>query len=120
MSNFRDRVKDSSSSTGTGSFTVSGTAPTGFQSFATAFQVGDPFDYCISSVSGGQWEVGMGYLSASTTLIRSVVYDGSSGVGVTVNFTSGTKDVFVTISARSMMDSDFGVVITRARGQGLR
>jgi hypothetical protein len=104
MSYFRDRVKDTTTTTGTGDLTLSGTAPTGFQSFNTAFGVGPQFFYAISS-SGSEWEVGIGRLSASTTLVR-VLVTASSNAGAAVNLSSGTKDVFCTIPAYRINDLD--------------
>lgn len=48
--------------------------------------------------AGTEWEVGRGYLSASTTLVRESV-EASSNAGGLVNFSAATKDVFGNISA---------------------
>lgn len=99
MAGFRDRVKDTTTTTGTGSITLSGTAATSFRAFADAFSVASEYiPYAIVAQSGGQWEVGYGVLTASTTLTREWVTD-SSSAGAKVNFSAGTKDVFVTIPA---------------------
>ena len=50
-----------------------------------------------SGVPTGQWEVGEGYLSASTTLVRATPLSGSAATPV--NFSAGTKRVFITQSA---------------------
>jgi len=118
---FHDRVKDTSTTTGTGNITLSGVAPTGYQTFATAYGSGGypsgAFLYCIVDNTSGLWETGTGYLSAATTLVRDAnVMDGSSGPGVLVNFTAGTKDVFVTITAHWCEDTDSGAVLARIRG----
>jgi hypothetical protein len=114
---FRDRVKDTSTTTGTGNVTLSGTAPTGYQTFATAFAVtSDVFTYCIVDNTSGQWETGGGYLSASTTLVRSDPMDGSSGLFTLVNFGAGTKDVFCTAVAHFLEDTDTGAIDARIRG----
>ena len=120
----KDRVKDTSTTTGTGSFTLSGTAPTSYQSFATAFGGGgyptSPFVYCIVDNTSGLWETGTGYLSAATTFVRdNAVFDGSSGAGVLVNFTVGTKDVFVTAPAHFLEDSDSGALLHKATGMAI-
>jgi hypothetical protein len=114
---FKDRVKDSSTTTGTGSITLSGTAPTGYQSFNTAFGTGNAFLYCIVDGTSGLWETGTGYLSTATTLVRdSFVMDGSSGPGVLVSFTAGTKDVFCTITSHWCEDVDSGAAWNKAKG----
>lgn len=118
---FRDRVKDSSTTTGTGAVTLSGTAPTGYQTFANAFPVlGTPFLYCISDSASGLWETGTGWLTAATTMARDPnVMDGSSGNGVLVNFTSGSKDVFVTITSHWCEDTDSGALLHKATGMAM-
>lgn len=90
----KDRVKDTTTTTGTGNITLSGTAPTGYQSFNTAFGTSVYFNYCITG--GSEWETGIGHLSASTTLVRDTILS-SSNSGSAVSFSSGTKDVFVTL-----------------------
>jgi enterochelin esterase-like enzyme len=111
-----DRVKDTTTTTGTGAITLSGTPPTGYQAFATAFQVGDQFGYAIVAQSGGLWETGIGYLSASTTLVRDTVEDGSSGKATAVSLTAGTYDVFCTALAHWLMDGNSGALLAKAKG----
>jgi hypothetical protein len=94
---FADRVKDTSTTTGTGNFTLSGSAPTGFQTFDAALgHAGNYFYYVIDG--GAEWEVGIGHLSASTTLVRDVVL-ASSNSGSAVSFSAGTKNVFCDLAA---------------------
>jgi hypothetical protein len=104
-----DRVKDSTTTTGTGDLTLSGSAPTGFKAFASKYNVGDYFYYTISSTGGAEWEVGIGHLSAVTTLVRDSILD--SNTGGTVSLSAGTKDVFVTIPARHVQNA-----LTQGRG----
>lgn len=92
---FRDRVRDTSTTTGTGTITVSGTAPTGFEAFGSAYAVGESFMYAIALQSGSEWETGIGTLATSTTFTRDTVFE-SSNSDALVNFSAGTKDVFVT------------------------
>jgi hypothetical protein len=115
---FRDRVKDTTTTTGQGDITLSGTAPSGFQSFNTAFGVGNPFLYCI--VGGAEWETGTGTLLNSTTMVRDTyVMDGSSGPGVLVNFSAGTKDVVCTITSHWLEDTDNGAILHKMRGMDM-
>jgi hypothetical protein len=97
---FADRVKDTTTTTGTGDITLAGTPPTGFQSFNAAFgtSAGFFFYYCIEG--GAEWEVGRGHLSASTTLVRDNIM-ASSNAGSAVSFSAGTKNVFCTIPAQN-------------------
>lgn len=91
-----DRVKETTTTTGTGALTLGG-AVTGFRTFNAAIGVGPETYYCIVG-STGEWEVGEGYLSNSTTLVRDTVYT-SSNANALVNFSAGSKDVFVTFPA---------------------
>jgi hypothetical protein len=92
-----DRVKDSTTTTGTGDVTLSGTAPAGFRTFASVANTGDNVYYCIAG--GTEWEVGYGTLTAATTLNRSRILQ-SSNAHALVNFSAGSKDVFITAPAR--------------------
>lgn len=89
-----DRVKETTTTVGTGALTLLG-AVTQFEAFNTPFAVGDPFWYAIVGQTGAEWEVGNGQLSAGTTLVRNYVLQ-SSNADALVNFSAGTKDVFVT------------------------
>lgn len=86
----KDRVRENSTTTGTGTFTLSG-AVSGFQTFSSAIGNGNTTYYCI--VNQSEWEVGLGTVGGGT-LSRDTVL--SSSTGSKVSFTSGTKDVFCT------------------------
>lgn len=96
-----DRVKDTTTTTGTGAITLSGTAPTGYRTFASVLATNDLCYYCIASDGGSEWEVGIGKLTASTTLARQTVL-ASSNAGALVSFSAGTKDVFLTAPAAEL------------------
>jgi hypothetical protein len=88
----RDRVNETSTTTGTGTFTLAG-AVTGFQTFS-AIGNGNTTYYTIVLQGGTEWEVGLGtYTSSGTTLSRDTVLS-SSNSGSLVNFSAGTKNVF--------------------------
>lgn len=93
-----DRVKDSTSTTGTGALTLSGTAPAGYQAFSDVMATGDTCVYAISSSSGTEWEVGIGRLTGTTTLARDRVL-ASSNANALVGLSAGTKDVFITVAS---------------------
>ena len=88
-----DRVREVSSSSGTGPFTLGGPYA-GFQSFAGGVGDGNATYYAIVGLGGNQWEVGQGVYNAGV-LTREVVLE-SSNSGQLVNFSAGTKEVFVT------------------------
>jgi hypothetical protein len=92
-----DRVKETTTTTGTGTVTLLG-ASTGFQSFSAVGNSNTTY-YTIAGQTGSEWEVGIGtYTSSGTTLSRTTVLS-SSNSGSLVNFSAGTKDVFVTYPA---------------------
>lgn len=96
-----DRVQETTTTTGTGTVTLAG-ASTGFQSFAAVGNGNSTF-YTIADASGSDWEVGIGtYTSSGTTLSRDTVLS-SSNSGSLVNFSAGTKNVFVTFPASSTL-----------------
>ena len=88
----KDRVKETTSTTGTGTITLAG-ASAGFQSFAA---IGNGNDTYYTILNGAAWEVGKGqYTSSGTTLTRVLI---SSSTGALLNLT-GTSDVFCTYAA---------------------
>jgi hypothetical protein len=92
-----DRVKETTTTNGTGTITLAGAA-TGFQSFS-AVGDGNATYYCIAHTTASEWEVGVGtYTSSGTTLSRDTVLSSSSGTSK-VSFSAGTKNVFVTFPA---------------------
>jgi len=100
-----DRVKETTTTTGTGTVTLLG-ASTGFQAFS-AIGNGNTTYYTIAGQTGSEWEVGVGtYTLSGTTLARTTVLTSSNG-GSAVNFSAGTKDVFVTYpSKRAVIGSE--------------
>jgi len=91
-----DRVKETTSTLGTGTVTLSG-AQTGFQSFSSGIGSGNSTYYTIALAD--QWEVGIGSLTNATTITRDSIIS-SSNSNALVNFSSGTKDVFCTLPAK--------------------
>lgn len=91
---FADRVKETSTTAGTGTLTLAGAA-FGFQSFAAIGNTNTTY-YAIYDGVSGDWEVGIGtYTASGTTLSRDTILS-SSNAGVAVPFSSATKEVFVT------------------------
>lgn len=117
MPYFADRVKDTTTTTGTGAITLSGTAPTGYQSFATglgsaSLMVG----YAIVGTS--EWETGKGIFNGTTGLTRETVRQSSNGNAL-VNFSAGTKEVFITPSSEQIDNANIGYQIVQVRGWAL-
>jgi len=93
-----DRVSDTTTTTGTGSITVSGIAPTGYKALSTVLSVGDTFYYCIQGQTTAEWETGTGTYSSFNVFARTTVL-ASSNSGSLVSFSAGTKTVFITLAA---------------------
>ena len=94
-----DRVKETTTTTGTGTVTLLG-ASTGYQSFAVVGNANTTY-YTIAGQTTSEWEVGIGtYTSAGTLLARTTVLANSSATQPSaLSFSAGTKDVFVTYPA---------------------
>ena len=103
-----DRVRETSSTTGTGTFTLAG-AVIGYQSFSSAIGNGNTTYYAISNPGVNEWEVGIGTVGAGT-LARTTVL--ASSTGSAVSFTAGSKDVFVTYPAEGAVFADNSVTLT--------
>jgi hypothetical protein len=109
----KDRVKETSSSSGTGSITLGGAFP-GYQTFNASIASGSTVYYTIHNLSAGvdgEWEVGVGTFTSTATLSRDTVL--SSSTGSKVNFTAGTNglEVFITQPAEE------AVYINQATGK---
>lgn len=90
-----DRVRETSTTTGTGSVVLAGAYP-GFQTFLAAIGNSNTTYYAISNLALNEWEVGLGtYTSSGNTLSRTTVLS-SSNSGSLVNFSAGSKDVICT------------------------
>jgi hypothetical protein len=104
-----DRVRQTSTTTGSGTFTLDGSV-TGFQSFSA---VGDGNTTYYTITLDAQWEVGVGTYSAGTLARDTVI---SSSTGSKIVFGAGTKDVFVTLPAENTVtaiaSADGSVIVT--------
>ncbi len=92
-----DRVRDTSTTTGTGGFTPSASAPSGYRAFASVLATGDTFYYAIQHQTAAEWEVGLG--TWGTTAFTRTTILSSSNANAIVTFSAGTKDVFITTPA---------------------
>jgi hypothetical protein len=98
----KDRVQETSTTTGTGTITLAG-AVSGFQSFSV---IGNANTTYYAIVGGTEWEVGLGtYTLSGTLLSRDTILESSNG-GTAVNFSAGTKNVFVTYPAEESVYQD--------------
>ena len=98
----RDRVKETSTTTGTGTYTLRG-AVSGFETFGS---VGNGNTTYYACTDGTDFEVGIGtYASSGTTLARTTILQ-SSNSDAAVNWTSGTRTLFCTLPAEKMVFND--------------
>jgi hypothetical protein len=105
----RDRVLETASAPGTGTVTLLG-ASLGYQSFNTALTSGSTTYYTIADLGGANWEVGLGTFTSPNQLVRNTVLS-SSNSGSTVNFSTGTQNVFITYpSSQSVYEDASGNV----------
>lgn len=95
-----DRVRETTTTTGTGSIALAG-AVTGYQSFSSVLITGDTTYYCVADQGGANWEVGIGTFTSPSTLARTTILS-SSNSGSIVTFTTGSKDVFITEPAAAL------------------
>jgi hypothetical protein len=94
-----DRVKETSTTTGTGTFNLAG-AEIGFESFVSGVGNSNITYYAISNDGTSEWEVGIGTVTDATpdTLARTTIITSSNSDNA-VNFSAGTKTVFCTLPA---------------------
>ena len=95
-----DRIKEYSSTVGTGNIDLEG-AELSFKTFSSVCSTGDTFYYCIVHRNADEWEIGYSSYTADNKISRGVVLS-SSNNNLTVNFTAGGKDVFITQPAATL------------------
>ena len=100
-----DRVKETSTTTGTGTLDLAGKSD-GFVTFVAGIGNTNETYYAIHNQGTDEWEVGLGTVTDATpdTLSRDTVISNSSGNTSKISFGSGTKDVFCTFPASKTMD----------------
>lgn len=107
---YRDRVKDTTTTSGTGPIYLDNTPATGYKSFYSGFYgttgrtPGTPpvlVGYCMVNEANGEWEMGVGTYDGDRTITRNAVgfaikANSINLAGQPVNFAAGTKTVFCT------------------------
>jgi hypothetical protein len=104
----KDRVKETTTVTSTGTATLLG-AVAGYQSFSVIGN-GNTCYYTIAAQTSSDWEVGIGTYTSPDQLSRDTVLS-SSNSGSSVNFSAGTKDVFVTQPSSKAVYTDASNII---------
>ena len=98
-----DRVKETTTTTGTGAITLAG-AVSSFETFAAGVGNSNTTYYAIIHQTANEFEVGLGTLNGDSSTITRTKVISSSNSDSAVNFSSGTKDVFCTFPASKTMD----------------
>ncbi len=111
MGLYADRVQETTTTTGTGTITLGG-AVSGYRTFASILPTDERIRYCI--VLDAEWEVGDGVFTTPSTLTRENVF-ASSNSNALVNFSAGTKNVFVDFPADAVCDIGLTVAIAGLR-----
>ena len=94
----KDRVKETTTSTGTGAISLAGAQPN-FRTFSSVLSNSDTTYYAIIDNTNLAFEVGLGtYATSGNTITRTTVLS-SSNSNSAVNFSAGTKDVLLTYPA---------------------
>ena len=94
----KDRVQQTSTTTGTSDFLLTGSV-VGFQSFAAIGNTNVTY-YTAVDPTTGDWEVGIGtYSTTGPTLARTAVLSNSLSTTNKINFGAGAKNVFCTYPA---------------------
>ena len=101
-----DRVKETSTTTGTGTLSLAG-AVSGFQTFVAGIGNSNVTYYAIVNDSGTEIEIGIGTVTDASpdTLSRTTILE-SSNSDSAVDFSSGTKTVFCTLPASKAVFED--------------
>ena len=100
-----DRVKETTTTTGTGAVSLGG-AVTGFETFAAGIGNSNTTYYAIVHQTAAEFEVGLGTLDGDSSDLTRTTVISSSNSDSAVDFAAGTKDVFVTIPASKLVFED--------------
>ena len=93
-----DRVKESSTTSGTGAIALAGVVQ-GYETFSAGIGNNNETYYAIYEQGTSNWEVGRGTLDATSANLARTEVITSSNSDAAVNFTGGTLDVFCTLPA---------------------
>ena len=101
-----DRVKETTTTTGTGTINLGG-AQTNFETFVAGIGNSNTTYYAIVHRSNAEFEIGLGTITDASpdTLARTAIIS-SSNSDSAVDFSAGTKDVFCTMPASKAVHED--------------
>lgn len=121
---FADNVLETTTTVGTGDHILAG-PPNGFDSFLSAFSVGDPVYYVVSdSAEGGvDWETVRGVLQDGPARLTRVEVLASSNGGAAVNWSAGSKRIWSgppAAALRGMLTDHVGASEPAVKTRGVR
>ena len=118
----QDRVKETSSTSGTGTITLTG-AYTGYRTFNSCVTSGSTVYYTIhntTSPNDGEWEVGVGTFTSPASLSRDTVLSSSAGGTTKTAFTSAsTLEVFITQPSEQALYTNQATGLVEVSGNGV-
>lgn len=115
-----DRVKETSTSTGTGNLTLAGALSGKHRAFSAVYANNDTFPYEIEHQSADEWESGHGTFVSATPAIARTKVNESSNSNNAVNFSAGTKHIWVGPAAKLSVVQGFGTAFPGTPYTGLR
>jgi len=112
---YADRVRETSPTTGTGTYIFNG-AVTGFQTFVSG--IGDTNTCYYCATDNVDWEIGIGTVASGPDSMARTAIIASSNSNAAVNWAAGTRDIFCTIAARGIFPPGhiFGLTMSNDGG----
>ena len=99
----KDRVKETTTTTGTGTYTLAGAVSSAFEAFS---EIGDGNTTYYCCTDDTDFEIGIGtYTASGTTLARTTILQ-SSNSDSAVSWTAGTRTIFCTLPAEKIVFND--------------
>lgn len=113
-----DRVKETSTTTGTGALTLAGAFNSNYRTaVAAGITNGDTLPYSIEDTTNGGYETGTGTYSSGTLIRDAADVYSSSNSGALVNWPAGTRTISLGLTAELFNNS--GAMLANARGYAM-
>ena len=108
----KDRVKETTTTTGTGNVALGG-AVSNFVTFSSVLSDSDTTYYAIVDSNNSDFEVGLGtYVSSGNTIARTTVL-ASSNSGSAVDLSAGSKVIFCAFPADNLLVSWWSTLLLK-------
>jgi len=93
---------ETTTTSGTGNLTLAGAKSALYKTINASVGVGPRFPYTLKDTTNNVWETGIGYLSASTTMVRELVLSNSSGTLAALTLGGATVDVYISATSANV------------------